>query len=745
MALSLISVFLLLVSVLRIVMLETRGGTRSFLAAPFLAIAVLELLDCFALNGLWPQIGWKQYALYIEALLPALWLLLSLTYARELPERGLSPLSRLLVGASFLLVLVPAFLPTASFFYAPDFPAEPVLFLADAGYYFYVTILILLVVALTNFESTLVNASSEALWRVKLDIVALGSMLVVLAFYYSHAFLYRSLSMELSPLRSLLFIVASLMMLYTRSHWRGSARVKISQAVLLKSVVMAVVSCYLIMLGVLGEGMKYFGPLFPRVLTLSLGFVSGVFLLLLILSDRAKRELKVLLHKHFYQSKYDYRAQWLGLTERLSTFQNGDELVKRVLLAYCEIFGVQGAALYQHQKGCGWYCVSSTLELEPLAETIADDNPILNSLRERQWVFCSSDRNPELREEDWRFLERYGISFVVPLFEAEALSGFIVLGAQVVPDEQYRYEDFDLMKTIARQVSVAMQHQRLSEQLTQAKAMEAVGSLATFVVHDLKNLAATVSLVLENAREHIDNPEFQQDMLNSLGNTTKKMHHLIGRLRNLGESELLQRRPVDLLALTSSCAEMVQGRAISVQGSQQVVMGDKEELQKVLLNLFLNAVEASGPDAPIAAEVGCNGAPFIRVTDRGCGMSPRFIRNDLFVPFRSSKRTGLGIGLYQSRQIVAAHGGRIEVSSVEGEGTVFTVHLPVSPAEPAGEIIEAAMKEDVGEKAFDCRRQRGYQAAAEMGAEPGVPRAFGGGRQGGALPLQERAPRSGGA
>ncbi|WP_129125862.1 XrtA/PEP-CTERM system histidine kinase PrsK [Geomonas oryzae] len=690
MALSLIAVLLLLVTVLRIVQLEKRSAARSFLAFPVLALAVLELTDLFALESFWPATDWKRTGLFVEALLPPLWLLLSLTYARELPERGLAVRTRALLVCGCLLPLVPAFLPVASFYYAPDFPVEPLLFLADAGFYFYIAILLLLVMALTNFESTLVHASSEALWRVKLDIVALFAMLSVLVFYYSNALLYRSINMELVPLRSFVFIVASLMMLYARTHWRGSARVKVSQAVLFKSVVISVIAVYLILLGLLGEGMRYFGPQFPRVLTLALCFAGGILLLLLLLSERANREFKVFLHKHFYQSKYDYRSQWLGLTQRLATFDSADELVHRVLQAYCEIFGVRGAALYQHQKGVGWYCVGGLLELEPMAETIEDDSPILASLREKQWVFSSSDANPDLSEADRAMLARYGISFVIPLSEGEALSGFIVLGAQVVPDEQYRYEDFDLMKTIARQVSVAMQHQRLSEQLTQAKAMEAVGSLATFVAHDLKNLAATISLVLQNAGEHIDNPEFQKDMLNSLGNTTKKMQGLIGRLRNLGESELLQRRPVEILSLARRCAEMVPGRTIDVTGSCQMVLGDAEELQKVLLNLFLNAVEASAPETPITAEVGCNASPFIRVTDRGCGMSPRFIRNDLFVPFRTSKRTGLGIGLYQSRQIVAAHGGRIEVASVEGEGTVFTVHLPVAQAEPARGCSAAA-------------------------------------------------------
>ncbi|OGU07582.1 MAG: diguanylate cyclase [Geobacteraceae bacterium GWC2_58_44] len=689
MAVSLVAVIVLSVSVLRIIQLE-RGRPRAFLAAPLLALALLELFDLCAVSGIAPQFPWKSGSLYVEALLPLLWLLLSLTHARESAEGGVGRWVKLMLGVTAALIAVPALLPANALFYAPDFPAERILFLTDAGYYYYVVILVLLVTALTNFEATLVNASPDALWRVKLEIVALGSMLAVLIFYYSHALLYRTLNMELVPLRSLLFVVATLMMSYSRTHWRGTARVKISQTVLLRSVVLAVVSGYLLLLGALGEGMKYFGPLFPRVLTLSLAFLSGMILLLLLLSERLKREIKVFLHKNFYQSKYDYRAQWLGLTERLATFESGEELLKRVLSAYCDIFGVKGGALFQHQEGCGWFCATAIQDMEQIKETLADDNALLSYLRQRRWVFCSKDDNPDILAENRELIEKHMISFVIPFFESEILTGFIVLGEQVVPGEQYRYEDYDLMKTIARQASIAIQHQRLSDQLTQAKAMEAVGNLATFVVHDLKNLAATISLVVENAGQHLDNPEFQKDMLSSLGNTSQKMHGLIGRLRNLGESELLHMRPVDLLALAERSARLVQGHPITVQGSRETVMVDEEEVQKVVLNLFLNGVEASQQGAPILAEVGFAGAPFIRVTDKGCGMSPRFVRSELFAPFHTTKLTGLGIGLYQCRQIIAAHGGRIEVSSVEGDGTVFTVWFPVAATEGVGVITQAA-------------------------------------------------------
>jgi putative PEP-CTERM system histidine kinase len=352
---------------------------------------------------------------------------------------------------------------------------------------------------------------------------------------------------------------------------------------------------------------------------------------------------------------------------------------------------VSGAALFQHQEGCGFYCATSIRAMEHLQETIALENSLVRFLKQKGWVFCSRDDNPAILAENRELLAKHRISFVIPLFQAKLLTGFIALGELVVPDEQYRYEDYDLMKTIARQASIAIQHQRLSEELTEARSMEAVGNLATFVVHDLKNLAATVSLIVENAGEHLDNPEFQHDMLGSLRNTADKMLGLIGRLKNLGESELFHLRPCDLLSLVDRSARQMGSGAVTVSGVPAVALVDEGELQKVILNLFLNGIEASQGESGVLAEVGFAGAPYIRVTDRGCGMSPRFIRRDLFTPFRSTKQQGLGIGLYQCRQIIVAHGGRIEVASVEGDGTVFTVWLQAAgETESAGWVTKAA-------------------------------------------------------
>jgi signal transduction histidine kinase len=102
---------------------------------------------------------------------------------------------------------------------------------------------------------------------------------------------------------------------------------------------------------------------------------------------------------------------------------------------------------------------------------------------------------------------------------------------------------------------------------------------------------------------------------------------------------------------------------------------------KVLINLILNANEALAP-WKVGGEIRVatrrtNGWVELSVSDNGPGMSREFIDRSLFLPFKTTKKQGMGIGLFQSKMIVEAHRGRIEVESREGEGTTFRVLLPV--------------------------------------------------------------------
>jgi signal transduction histidine kinase len=183
--------------------------------------------------------------------------------------------------------------------------------------------------------------------------------------------------------------------------------------------------------------------------------------------------------------------------------------------------------------------------------------------------------------------------------------------------------------------------------------------------------------MVENARKFMGNPEFQKDMVDSLGSTVGKMKILIAQLKGLPDRQTLKRSSTGFLSLAREATHLLRQERLTFEGEDAVVTVDAEEMGKVVLNLCLNALEASPENSPVRITVGIAPEPFLRVTDQGSGISEDFIKNGLFEPFKSTKAKGMGIGLYQCKQIVEAHGGRIEVSSTPGEGSAFTVWLPV--------------------------------------------------------------------
>jgi putative PEP-CTERM system histidine kinase len=306
-------------------------------------------------------------------------------------------------------------------------------------------------------------------------------------------------------------------------------------------------------------------------------------------------------------------------------------------------------------------------------ERVAGDGPVIERLREGDWIVDLGEMRLEgvtspLIDSD--------LVFLVPLLSEHRLEGFIALEGRINPDEVLTYEDYDLMKVLARQSTAAILNLRLSAELSAAREMELMGRVSAFVMHDLKNLVSNLGMVVDNAENYLDDPEFQVDMLDTLRGTVGKMKGLIQHLRTLQEKPLLERRKYDLRQVVDEALGSLSLSNVRVSGNAVEADIDAEEIQKVVLNLVLNALEAGGKNQARAwVEVGGDGQACIRVRDEGCGMSEEFIRTRLFKPFETTKKKGFGIGLYQCKHIVEAHGGRIEVHSEEGVGTEFTVML----------------------------------------------------------------------
>ena len=292
------------------------------------------------------------------------------------------------------------------------------------------------------------------------------------------------------------------------------------------------------------------------------------------------------------------------------------------------------------------------------------------------WIYSINDRHAaELAAID-ELLRENGISLCVPLRFEDSLEGFIALGDAVNPGETLIFEDYDLMRVLASQATSALLSIKLSSQLSSAQEMVAIGKVSTFIMHDLKNHVTNLSLILSNAREYIGDPEFQSEMLENLSGTLLKMKSLILRLQKIGDKGTLAPSICDLMEIARRGTRLAGLPAEIVQGESVPVCVDREEMEKVVINLLVNAIESGAPAETLVLEVGCGSRPYFKVIDNGCGMTDDFIRESLFKPFKSTKPKGFGIGLYQCRQIVEAHKGHIDVHSTVGEGTTFTVWLP---------------------------------------------------------------------
>jgi putative PEP-CTERM system histidine kinase len=244
-------------------------------------------------------------------------------------------------------------------------------------------------------------------------------------------------------------------------------------------------------------------------------------------------------------------------------------------------------------------------------------------------------------------------------------------------------QEIELLKCVADQIAANLLNHQLSARLVQAKEMEAFQTIAAFFVHDLKNTASSLNLTLQNLPKHFDNPEFRTDALRSIGKSVDHIQSLISRLTLFRDKLEISKSAVDINGVVRSSLDSIKSVALPVAVSLsevKLVSGDADQLHKVILNLLLNARDALDPKKPGKIEVRTvqeNGCVIVTVADNGVGMSPEFVARSLFRPFKTTKKGGIGIGMFQVKAIVQAHGGHINVESQPGRGTAFHVTLPI--------------------------------------------------------------------
>ncbi|MDQ3907754.1 MAG: ATP-binding protein, partial [Acidobacteriota bacterium] len=223
------------------------------------------------------------------------------------------------------------------------------------------------------------------------------------------------------------------------------------------------------------------------------------------------------------------------------------------------------------------------------------------------------------------------------------------------------------------------------------RQLQAFVRLSATLTHDLKNSIAALSMLVSNMERRWEREEFRADAIASLREAAAKLQGIVARLSKPVETLSGEYRralkPVDLSPVVRRVVESTAGQSpyhevVMKLPDDLEVIADVDRLERVFENLVINALEAMGAsEGRLTVEGGHEGelSVFVSVADTGVGMTPEFIRAKLFRPFSTTKKQGLGLGLYTCREVVEAHGGRIEVESRPSSGTRFRVVLPSRP------------------------------------------------------------------
>ena len=316
-------------------------------------------------------------------------------------------------------------------------------------------------------------------------------------------------------------------------------------------------------------------------------------------------------------------------------------------------------------------------------------DPFIAGFRDGSWI---QERRPGAPTADWPFT-RGKAWLAVPLRHRQEIVGFVVLDRanhSVAPD----WEAFELLRAAGRQAASYLAEEHSTRGLRDAELLTEYSKRFAFVVHDIKNLASQLGLIVSNASRYIDNPEFQRDMLQTVADAVARMNHLLGQLK--ADQTPRPASCVDPDSILVAVAAGFADGAVIVQchaeGEAHSVAIDPDRLRTALTHLVQNAVDASPPGEPVILASRRLGArSVIDVVDRGPGMNDAFIRDELFLPFRSTKSGGYGIGAFQTRELIRMAGGDLEVISKKGVGTTMRIILPLfADAEPAAASSAAA-------------------------------------------------------
>jgi putative PEP-CTERM system histidine kinase len=533
--------------------------------------------------------------------------------------------------------------------------------------------------------------SGENRWALKPLIIYLAVTSVFEFVTFANALMVEQIHINYIAARGYIYsAMIPFLVLAIRRVKNWGLEIYISRDIVMHSTLLMVAGGYLFVMAMLGYVVKYFGGQWGPAIQMVLIVLSLTLLVTLFLSLSFRTQIKVFITKHFFANQFDYRHEWLKLTHCLNTNESDGNVHETALRGLIQAIDYQTGCLIQSQNG----------ELKVLANI---DKPTLNDdeltvllafsgfFKSKNWIIDIE----ELRTQPYVYgglkvnhglLNGVSFQLVIPIFKDEVFWGMAVMQGSDNTSKKLNWELRDYLTAVNAQISNFLFHHQAAQELAENAQFAAFTRMSAFIVHDLKNVAAQIDLILSNAEQHKDNPEFIEDTFETLHYTKTRMDKM---LHQLTEKNLLQDGTDSLVNLSQCINDVVEQRCASylpipsvVVSTETPVVLDKDKFSNVIYHLVSNAQHATSDDGKVGIEIDLSVDEkymVINIVDTGCGMSENFIRTRLFKPFDTTKgNAGMGIGAFDAKTYLERNGGHLLVHSQKQQGTTFTLRIPTN-------------------------------------------------------------------
>ena len=586
-------------------------------------------------------------------------------------------------STSLFRVLSIVILVASAMLVLPETVLLPVVFL-DARYLGQV---VTAVAGMMLVEQLYRNTTTENRWGIKYLCFGLGGMFAFDFYLFSDALLFKRIDADLWYARGgVAAMIVPLLAITAARNPTWSLDLFVSKRIVFHTTTLLSAGVYMLLMAFAGYYIKLYGGEWGAVLQITFLFAAVLVLVALLFSGQVRARAKVFINKHFFSYRYDYREEWLRLIRLLSGQEVKEPLFERVIWALGEIVDSTGGLLWLYSENRECELVANRNQPRPEIESDPELGSLVDFLGNRQWVINLDEytSQPELYEAlilpPW-LTSLEGGWLIVPLIHDDRVMGFVFL-TKPRTRIKLNWENLDLLKTAGRQAASYLTLYKTAEALTEAKQFDGFNRLSAFVVHDLKNLIAQLSLIVKNAEKHRQNPAFVDDAFLTIDNAVRKMTRLMSYMRSSVTDERRSRVELShILKETIATKSMQEPVPRLMTDTDEVwVLADPDRMEAVLGHVIQNAQDATNLGGSV--EAGLHSADkmaIVEIADDGSGMDELFIRERLFRPFDSTKGlTGMGVGAYECREFIHSLGGRVEVYSRVGEGTRFKLIIPLA-------------------------------------------------------------------